>query len=94
MTEKVEESKLFKGIGPTRDSTVTLIQYADNTFFFLKARKRYMTNLKIVWDLFEWASGIRINKEKSELFYMGCKTGRDIRLAGILQCNVGKFPTK
>lgn len=35
LTEKAERSNLLTGIRPTRESSVALIQYADNTLFFL-----------------------------------------------------------
>lgn len=94
LTDRAEESHLFKGIGPASDCSVSLIQYADDTLFFCQARRKYMKNLKFLWNLFEWASGIKINKEKSELLYMGSKTGKGDRLAGILQCKIGKLPAK
>ncbi|OAY73596.1 putative ribonuclease H protein [Ananas comosus] len=46
-----------------------------------------------MWSLFEWASGMKINREKSELYYMGQIEGRAARLANLLECKVGTLPT-
>lgn len=66
MTNVAVSNSLIKGMGPFEASRVSLIQFADNTFFFCEARKRYMRNLIFVWRLFEWASGLKVNREKSE----------------------------
>ncbi len=42
--------------------------------------------------IFEWASGLKINRSKSELFYLDSNTNRGERLAEILECKVGTLP--
>ncbi|OAY67761.1 hypothetical protein ACMD2_23473 [Ananas comosus] len=56
------------------------------------ARKRYMHNLRMLWHLFEWASGLKINREKSKLFYLGQTEGKATRLAQYSPLQ--KIPTK
>lgn len=61
---------LLRGVGPIDDTKVAFIQYADDTIFFCEAKERQVRNLYFVWHLFEWASGLKINSSKSELFYL------------------------
>ncbi|XP_020096185.1 uncharacterized protein LOC109715535 [Ananas comosus] len=93
LTSEATSNNLFKGIGPSAESTTVLTQFADDTFFFIGARKRYMRNLRLMWYLFEWASGLKINQEKSEFYYLGQSEGKAARLAQLLDCKVGSFPT-
>lgn len=44
-----------------------IIQYADNTLYFWKEKKKYLKNIRFMWDLFEWASGAKVNKEKTKI---------------------------
>lgn len=53
-----------------------------------------MRKLKFLWQLFEWAFGMRINREKSELYYIGQVEGKVIRLAYLLGCRVGSLLTR
>ncbi|XP_020084921.1 uncharacterized protein LOC109707803 [Ananas comosus] len=55
--------------------------------------KRYMRNLRLMWHLFEWASSLKINRDKSELYYLGQTEGKAASLANLLDCKVGTFPT-
>ncbi|OAY73430.1 LINE-1 reverse transcriptase [Ananas comosus] len=94
LTDGAATKNLICGIGPSDDSRVHIIQFADDTFFFCEAKKRFMRNLIFLWKLFEWASGMRINKDKSEIFYLGSAEGKASRLAHILGCKLGTLPTK
>lgn len=94
LTNEAIANNLIKGIGPSEAGKATLTQFADDTFFFCKAKIRYLKNLKFLWRLFEWASGMKINTEKSELYYLGQKDEKRARLANILKCKVGTRPTK
>lgn len=69
MTTVTFNNNLLKGLGPSEASRISIIQFADDTFFFCEAKKRYIRNLKFLWQLFKWATGMKVNKEKSELFY-------------------------
>ncbi|XP_020092824.1 uncharacterized protein LOC109713237 [Ananas comosus] len=94
MTNEAISNNLIKGLSPINVSKVTLNKFADDTFFFCEARSRYMRHLRFLWRLFEWASGMEINREKSKLYYLGKENGKEIRLAKILECRVGTFPSK
>lgn len=94
MTEKAIRNNLLKGLGPFVVSKFTLIQFADDTFFFCETKKRYMRNLKFLQLLFEWASNLKVNKEKTELYYARLIYKKAIRLANILVCRVKSLPTK
>lgn len=93
MTNEASTNNLLKGLDQSEASRVTIIQFADDTFFFCEARKRYIRNLKVLWQLFEWAAGMKVNKEKSELFYTGKVEGKPRRLADLLECSVGTLPS-
>ncbi|OAY66433.1 LINE-1 retrotransposable element ORF2 protein [Ananas comosus] len=92
MTNVATANNLLKGIGPSDESRTTLI-LVDDTFLFYEARKKYIKNHRLMWSLFEWASGMKINREKSELYYIGQIEGRAARLANLLECKVGTLPT-
>lgn len=94
MANEAISNILIKGLGPSNESRVTLIQFADDTFFFCEARKKDIRNLKFLWQLFEWASRMKVNREKLELYYIGQIEGKAIRLANLLECRVGSLPTK
>ncbi len=94
MTEEEVRSKMFSGVGPSKESKVFIIQYADGTIFFCKAKAREVRNLMFVWQLFEWVSGLNINRSKSELLYIGRRVSRGARRAALRGCRVGRFPIR
>ncbi|OAY81893.1 hypothetical protein ACMD2_19905 [Ananas comosus] len=94
MTEEAVRNNMLRGIGPSDANWITLIQYVDDTIFFCKAKKRSIRDLKLLWNLFEWAFGLKINKEKPELFYTGRRENKAFRLTNILSCKVEDFPIK
>ncbi len=85
---------LVKGVGPSAEAKVALVQYADDTFFFCEAKGKQVKNLRFVWHLFEWASGLKINLNKTELYYFGANEARGGGLAEMLGCKRGYLPTK
>ncbi len=87
-------NNLFSGVGPAAEHRVSVIQYADDIIFFCQAKSKEVRNLKILWLLFEWASGLKINRLKSELFYLGSRSGRGARLAELIGCKLGQLPIK
>ncbi len=94
MTERAAGNGLLQGIGPDCMSKVSLIQYADDTFFFCKAERKMVKNLLFVRQLLAWASGLKITKGKTGLFYTGGRELRNERLANILGCRVGSLPIR
>lgn len=51
-----------------------------------------MWNLLFIWKLFEWVSGLKINKDKSELFYFGSNPRTGDKLSHIIGCKSGILP--
>lgn len=92
LTENARTNNLIHGIGPSTNCQTTLIQFADDTIFFYEPRKYIMQNLQFIWKIFEWACGLRINKDKSELYYLGTNPRKGDRLANIIGCRVGNLP--
>ncbi|OAY81165.1 putative ribonuclease H protein [Ananas comosus] len=64
----------------------------DDTIFFCQSTKQCMRNLRFLWKTFILASGLKINMDKSELYYVGSNPHRATRLAIILGCAVGNLP--
>lgn len=52
------------------DEGLSILQYADDTILFLEDELEQAKNLKMDLCDFEELSGIRINFDKSELFYL------------------------
>ncbi len=94
LVDKAVSNDLLRGVGPSRTCKVSCIQYADDTVFFCEAKKRQVANLLFVWQLFEWASGLKVNLPKSELFYLGQVEQKGERLAEILGCKLSSFPIR
>ncbi len=94
MTERAIGNNLIRRVGPTDRTEIALIQYADDTIFFCEAKKKQVCNLTFIWRIFEWASGLKINRSKSELFYLGNRPSKGERLAGILECTLGSLPIR
>lgn len=94
MTQRALANKLLTGLGPNEENSIAIIQYANNTFFFCEAKRRQLKNLLFMWQIFEWATGLKINKSKSELFYLGATEGKGKRMAHILGCHLGTLPTR
>ncbi len=94
MTERAASNGVLRGIGPSASTKVSLIQYADDTFFFCKAERKMVKKLLFIWQLFEWASDLKINRGKTELFYTGGRAQRRERLAAVLGCKVGSLPIR
>ncbi|OAY82668.1 LINE-1 retrotransposable element ORF2 protein, partial [Ananas comosus] len=92
ITEAATKNNLIQGIGPSANCQTVLLQYADDTLFFSEPKKGAMRNLLFIWKIFEWASGLKINTNKTELVYFGPNVSRASRLADILGCRVGKLP--
>ena len=65
---RVEERGLLEGFIVGRDGTrVSLLQFADDTIFFVKACLKSLQNLKLILLVFGQLLGLKINLEKSTL---------------------------
>ncbi len=94
MTNRAVQNNLICGVGPTEAAKTSLIQYADDTIFFCEAKAKQVRNLRFMWQVFEWASGLKINRNKSKLFYLGNRDNKGVRLAAIIDCNLGSLLIK
>ncbi len=94
MTDKAVLNRLLSRVGPVEAAKVFLIQYADDMIFFCEAKKRQVMNLLFVWQVFEWAPGLKINRNKTELFYTGAQADMGERLAVVLGCKLGSLPIR
>ncbi len=84
LVDKAVGNHLRRGIGPTEEAKVAIIQYADDTIFFCEAKKRQIRSLRFMWQIFEWALGLKINRNKKELFYLGSGATRGEILVEII----------
>ncbi|OAY71818.1 LINE-1 retrotransposable element ORF2 protein [Ananas comosus] len=92
VTKAARTNSLLQGIGPSDECQTVILQYADDTLFFSKPKKSAMRNLLFIWKMFEWASGLKINMNKTELYHLGITANRAKRYADILGCRVGSLP--
>lgn len=62
---------LLKGIGPKHDWQVINLYFANDTHLFCKTRSDQIIVLKTILLCFEAAFGLKINLQKSALYYIG-----------------------
>lgn len=75
-----------------RQEKFPIIQYADDTILILPACEHQLSNLKRVLQDFTASSGLRINFQKSCLIPINVNQAKAEHLAGIFDCEIGKFP--
>lgn len=92
MTKQAARNGLIRGVGPNDNTKIAILQYADDAIFFCEAKRKQTRNLLFIWQVFEWASRLKINRSKSELFYMGNNANVGSRLATSLECKLGSLP--
>jgi hypothetical protein len=73
---------------------ITHIQYADDTILMIKGDDELITQIKFILYCFEWLSGLKINYHKSEPFIFGMETEDKVRVANMLNCQLGELPMK
>jgi hypothetical protein len=71
---------------------ITHIQYADDTMLVIEGDDKSISNMKFILYCFEWISGLRINYHKSETYVFGMDEERQIRIANMLNCQLGALP--
>ena len=67
LINKAAEQNLLKAPIPQPDEDFPIVQYADDTLFFLENDSRVALNLKWIRTCFEQIFGMRINYHKSAL---------------------------
>ena len=72
LIERAKENQQFKGVVPHLiNDGLYILQYADDTIFFMEHNLEQAKNLKLLLCAFEQLSGLKINFHKSKLFCFG-----------------------
>jgi hypothetical protein len=95
MSENAKNSGQIKGLMPHLiEGGITHLQYADDTTIFMEMEEQTVVNVKFLLYCFENMSGLKINYQKSEVYVLGCTKEEEIKVAEMLNCNVGQLPMK
>jgi hypothetical protein len=95
MMDKAKKCGLIKGLVPELvDNGLVLLQYADDTIFFLEDDVSSAQNLKFLLCIFEQISGLKINFDKSVLFCFGDAIKKKEQYELIFSCSTGMLPIK
>jgi hypothetical protein len=81
-------------LGQFRHGGIMTLQYVDDTLLFSTCDSVFIGNLKLVLNLFERVSGMRINFHKSELIPMNLGKEACHEISHILTCPMGSLPFK
>jgi hypothetical protein len=73
---------------------VSILQYADDTIFFMEHDLAKGLNMKLILCLFEQLSGLKINFHKSEIFYFGKAKDMESDYKNLFGCEIGSLPFK
>jgi hypothetical protein len=85
----------IRGVVPNLiEGGLTHLQYADDTIVFLNHDDQSIYNTKFLLYCFENMSRLKINYEKSEVFFLGCSAEEQKRVAEMFNCNNGSLPLK
>lgn len=94
LVEKVKEVGLVRGLSAVRNINITNIQYADDTMIFAKTTIEEVVVWKWILHTFEMWFGLKINYNKSQIFFVGEIDMKAIIVEKILGCSRGEFPMK
>ena len=93
IVSKSKEDSKVKGVVPNLiDGGLSVLQYADNTIIFMDHDIEQAKNLKLLLCAFEQLSGLKINFQKSELFYFGDAGDHKYQYSQLFGCNIGSYP--
>lgn len=70
------------------------LQYADDTLIVIRKSPVEIINLKFLLMCFEAMSGLKINFDKSEAFVTGGDLKSQLRVAHMMNCELGSIPIK
>jgi Reverse transcriptase (RNA-dependent DNA polymerase) len=68
--------------------------YADDTLIFLKPNVQQVRILKLIFQIFEKLSGLKVNMQKSEILITSSHSYQVQQLAQIMQCKAKDFSLK
>ncbi|XP_071729052.1 uncharacterized protein [Rutidosis leptorrhynchoides] len=93
LTKSSVANNLFKGVEVgTNKITISLLQYADDMMFFGEWSMVNIDSLLKLLKCFEFASGLNINYNKSNLYGVEVDTSEVEDMARLFGCKVGTFP--
>ena len=73
---------------------IPLLQYADDTTFFIKGSEMAALSLSIMIEIYSDFSGLHLNGAKSTLVGFGLSTSKLAQCAGILGTPIGTLPIR
>jgi hypothetical protein len=92
MRKAVKKDKIKGLMTHLIEDGITHIQYTDDTILMIEGDDKSITNMKFILYCFEWISGLKINYHKSDAFIFGMDEERQIRIANMLNCQLGSLP--
>jgi hypothetical protein len=92
MSKAVKKDKIKGLMTHLIKDWITHIQYADDTILMIEGDDKLVTNMKFILYCFEWILGLKINYHKSDAFIFCMDEERQIRIANILNCQLGSLP--
>lgn len=78
LVNRAENNGPLEGLRVNERNKVAILQYADDTIFLLPDNQNYARNLKFILSLFEQLSGLKINFNKSDVFFWKGKRKREL----------------
>jgi hypothetical protein len=95
LIERAKADGQIEGVIPHLvDSSLSILQYADDTILFMEHDIEKARNLKLILAAFEQLSGLKINFQKSELFCFGESQNSANVCAELFGCGHGQFPIR
>ncbi|KAL4325562.1 hypothetical protein GQ457_11G020250 [Hibiscus cannabinus] len=97
MLIKATEKGLFSGflLGQGQNSmNVTHLQFADDLMIFCEASLEQVKSIKRILRVFELASGLQLNLQKSKLFGINIPESEILVWADAVGCDVGRLPAE
>lgn len=64
---KAKSLGIFHGLSLNSNFEISHLQFADDTVLFLEANTKSVRGIKVILKLFELASGLKINFDKSSI---------------------------
>jgi hypothetical protein len=93
MISRAKEDEQVEGLIPHLvDGGVSILQYADDTIFFMTHDLEKAMNMKLILCIFEQLSGLKINFHKSDVFCFGRAKDREDEYINLFGCAAGAFP--
>jgi hypothetical protein len=74
------------------DDGLSILQYADDTIFFIDHNFQQATNMKLLLADFKQLLGLKINYHKSELFCFRDAKDHELQYEQLFRCKKGSYP--